>query len=248
MNNKIQRSLWMDDELKIAIDSYIYMLQLQISKVDFSVEDMAKFLTDAPLSERNSASLRYRMRNISFVFQNRNLPILKAYSPAPQVGAGVRKRIENILDEYPERLSQIIEKNQQSPSKNDVSLDEVMARLDQLEKYLGDSADKQEPSIGHNNPPEPMEELSIEIKNARKSIHIVKDELKSSSPDIEKIHREQNIIAKFGLKLATMTEASLSVFTKAVIATTAAGVTGALLVPYILETLESLASYIQSLG
>lgn len=228
---------WSDDELRIAVDGYLYMLRLELSGVLFSAEEMARFLTEGPLPKRNAASIRYRMRNISYVFSRRKLPTLKAYSLAPRVGSGVRQRIEKILDERSENLSQLIAKSRKKEDDDTEKLNEVLVRLDRLEKYILEIEGNTLPGIGHNNPPEPIEKLSPKVKDAKESVQNLKKELNSPLPDKEKIKKEQNILIKIGLGMVTL-------FIGGGLAK--AGET--LLASHIIEALEVLASYIQTLG
>ena len=243
-DNKRNGHPWSDEELRIAVDGYLYMLSLEVADVPFSTKELARFLTDGPLSQRNDASLRYRMRNVSFVLSERGLPTLKAYTPASQVGALVRERIEKILDESPEMLSRVIKEHR----LNSLSLDDIMLKLEQLEQCLRSPQDKTPFSIGHNNPPEPMIVPSLEIETARISINNIKEEISSVFTNKKAIQKEQNVLLSFGLKLATMTEAGLSTFLKAAIGAAGATISIKLLVPHILETLEALTSFVKTLG
>ncbi len=238
---------WSDDELRIAVDGYLYMLRLELSGVSFSAEDMAKFLMEGPLSKRNDASIRYRMRNISYVFDKKNLPILKAYSPASGVGSGVRLRIEKLLDERSEDLLQVSTKKNKTPSEN---IDTVFKRLDLLEKLLSNIDDKGRAGIGHNNPPDPIEDSYFDINGATKSIQSIKDELASEEPNKKKIEKDKNIILELGLKLAIWSGNRFTDFSKAaaIASGTGFGLWAAKSSPQIIDTMKSLAQYLQTLG
>ncbi len=229
---------WSDDELRIAIEGYIYMLRLELSGVAFSAEEMAKFLMQGPLSKRNDASIRYRMRNISYIFSNRKLPILKAYSPASGVGSGVRQRIENFLNERSEILFLLAEKyKKKEKTLNTTTLDEVFSRLDYLEKNLPEIKRKSSIGIGHNNPPESIEESSASIEDAKKSIENIRKELNSSSPDIKKLEQGKNVLVKLGLGIATCFIGGGLAYAGEM-----------LLGPSIIDSIEAVVSFIQSFG
>jgi hypothetical protein len=92
---------WTDVELAIAVEAYLYLSRLEHAGAAYSEREMTAFLLDGPLKNRNDASIRYRMRDISSVLARRGWSTLRPYSPARQVGSGVRVRIEAILDTHP---------------------------------------------------------------------------------------------------------------------------------------------------
>ncbi len=231
---KNNNNLWSDDELKISMDAYIYMLGLEQSGVSFSTKKFSNFLSGGPLSGRNDKSIRYRMRNISYVLDYKNFPTLKSYSPATNLGSGVRKRLERILDERYETLVKILEQKKSIPQ---VSSDDVKNKLDLLVKSISDIDNKIGVGIGHNNPPEPINDLEIEPHRVNISIQNIKIELNSISPDKEKIKTEQNVISKFGLWCAV-------VFLGGGVAVAGETILG----PLIIDTLKTLTHYISILG
>lgn len=93
--------LWTDEELEIAVRAYLYILHLEQKGIPYSLSKLIKSLTKKALPNRNEASIRYRMRNITYVLQQLNWPIIDAYYPAENVGAGVRGRIETIISSLP---------------------------------------------------------------------------------------------------------------------------------------------------
>ena len=78
--------LWTDAELVSAVDAYVFMLQAQRAGLPNPKDVSTQLLLSGPLSIRNDASLRYRMRNISAVVSEMGVPFLAVYSPAEQVG------------------------------------------------------------------------------------------------------------------------------------------------------------------
>ena len=89
-------------ELADAVDAYVFLLRAQSVSVPFRGEAAALALLDEGLPGRNDASLRYRFRNISAVVSELGGPILNGFSPAEQVGAGVRPRLKALLLDSPE--------------------------------------------------------------------------------------------------------------------------------------------------
>jgi hypothetical protein len=70
-------TLWTDDELRSSVDIYVLLLRLQMQGSDDKSEPVAQSLLSGPLALRNSAAIRYRMRNISAVVRGLGVPILK---------------------------------------------------------------------------------------------------------------------------------------------------------------------------
>lgn len=248
--NDVLEKDWSDEESAVAIDSYLYLLRLELSGVPFSIEDIAKFLAEKKLTERNNASIRYRMRNISHVLDTRELPILKAYSPAPNIGSGVKKRIEKLLDERSDNLLQILERSKKAGENKTETLNTILTKLNKLEDILLGMEDKSMAGMGHNNPPEPIEDFFFDVTIARESVQNIKEELNSVSPNKEKIEKEQSLLIKFGLDLASSAKMHLSLFTKSAAMAAGAGIGAKALelAPHIADALEALSSFIRALG
>lgn len=240
---------WSDGELKVAVDCYLYMLRLQLSGVSFSVEEMAGFLTEEALLKRNNASVRYRMRNISYVFDKRKLPTLKGYSPASSVGSGVEKRISELLDERLESLHQVA-KIGVKEGKKAATLDAVLLKLDHLEEFLLGMGNGKISRMGHNNPPEPIEDSLLDVKAAVECVQNIKKEIASSFPNKEKIGRDQSALIKFVIKSLACMKEHFSLFSKSAVVAAGAGAGSKLLElgSYVADTLESLSLFIRTLG
>ncbi len=144
-----------------------------------------------PLHKRNEASIRYRMRNISYICNQKNLPTLRSYSPAPQVGGGVRKRIEKILEEYSEILLKLNDNSIKAAQKLADSYNEVLLKLEQVENRLSNVEYKIIGKIGHNNPPEAIDSLHSYTEEAKESVRRIKLEITTSFPDKDKIEKEK---------------------------------------------------------
>ena len=252
MSKKTARGdLWSDEELMTAIDSYLYLMSLERSCIDYSLTEITTFLLSGPLKNRNDASIRYRMRNISDVLKKLDWPILSIYSPAPQVGAGVRERIEAILISRSQQLTQI-KKISQSSIKSE-PLKSVSEKLNRLYKKLEEFGDQRPGHIGHNNPPEPIDDNPFtlqEINSAKESIQAIKDEINTLRPDNKKVEVKKNIVLRLGLKLAIWIGKRVTDFSKAtaIAAGTAVGAWAVGLGPQILGTLHSLTSFMKALG
>ena len=239
---------WSDTELRTAIDAYVFMLQLEISGIPFSLKELSVFLQNGPLQLRNEASIRYRMRNISHVFIERSLPRLKAFSPAPQVGSGVRERIKTLLDERSDALTPL-RQNRNFMGRRRYTKQELLAKLDQLDEELSNLDSNNEIGIGHNNPPDAIELDEIDIESAKDNVIQIKQQVNSGKPNKIEIERSKNILIKFGLKLSIWIGSRITDFSKAaaIVAGTGFGAWTVGLVPKILNTLEFLTSYIQTL-
>lgn len=241
--------LWSDEELAVAIDSYLYMLQLELTGVPFSVAEFTNTLLSGPLHKRNDAAFRYRMRNISDVLYGLNLSTLKNFTPAPRVGTNVRKKIETILDS---RLRTIKLLKLSRPYKKETQ-DDLIKRLDDLQKKLAVHEKERPPGIGHNNPPEPIDDTGSNAINIRQSIAAIKEQLSSDAPDIVRINKERSLIVSFGLKVAIEAGRLAKVFTTAAAKTAGHAFGGYLvaeatgLVPDIISAMQSVTHYIQGL-
>lgn len=88
---------WTDQELKAAVKGYLWMLDQEISSVDYSKAKVNRDLRDGVLSARTQASIEYRMQNISAALDELCLPRIKGYVPAKNVGNKVKDRIKRML-------------------------------------------------------------------------------------------------------------------------------------------------------
>lgn len=89
--------LWTDYELKLAIQSYLEMLELEKNKKPFVKADFRRDLQKR-LTLRSKGSIERRWRNISSVFHSNNQRYLKGYKPLEHVGTDVSKRIWQIVN------------------------------------------------------------------------------------------------------------------------------------------------------
>jgi len=240
--------LWTDAELRTAVEAYVYLLRLQLAGIPYSLSALSEFLETGPLSGRNEASIRYRMRNISDVFYKKGWPTVSYYSPAPQVGSGVRRRIEIILEEISSSIPTLMkeEKNRSQDLKN-----EALEKLNDLYAALS-STQINRVGIGHNNPPEPIDASfsNIDVINALEEVRVIRNELLAISPDEEKIRERASTLLKFGLKFAVWTGERLTKFSDSILVSAgkvigpAAVIHLSGLAPKIVETIQAIYRFI----
>jgi len=163
------------------------------------------------------------MRNISDVLHKMGLPILEGYTPAGGFGKNVRQRIERIINQHLDELQDIAEQAA-SPrlQTNNPSLEEILSKLQKLEKNIDSLTKPALEGLGHNNPPGPIEDEVFEEGEVRESIENLRKELLSEEPDKQKIETNQNVLLRFGFKLAAWTKDRVTDFSEA--ASKAAGV------------------------
>lgn len=239
---------WIDDELRIAVDAYIFMLQLEAAGNSISLKNFYAVLANGLLEVRNEASIRYRMRNISHVLSERRSPFLKAFSPASQVGSGVRKKIDSLLDERSDNLS-LLQQYANVESQTPHTRLETLEKFDLLDEMFSSLNDEAEIGIGHNNPPQKIELGLADIKLAKDNIQKIKQQIKSDRLDQEEIELPRNNLVVLGLKLSIWTGSRITDFSKAaaIAAGTGIGIQVTELVPKILDALKSLEIYIHKL-
>lgn len=238
---------WSESELRTSIDAYLYMLQLEASGVQFSVREQEKLLASGPLSSRNEASVRYRLRNISQVMRERGEGTLKAYSSAPQVGKNVKDRIHGLLDERQGTLRSIGQMVGNRGAEV-FELDDVLTGLSQLKEMISSLAPDPRPvaGIGHNNPPENIVIGADDFSEAVQAISRIEGAVSADSPDIDTVERSSNILVTLGMKSALWAGQRITDFSKAgaVAAGTGAGLSLYGLGGQIVETLHRVFAYL----
>lgn len=229
------------------MDAYLYMLQLEAAAVPFSATRQEKLLSSGPLSSRNDAAVRYRLRNISFVLQERGERILTAYSAAPQVGKNVKTRIHKLLDERESTL-QSIQWAEGRASERVTDLGTVLDELSQLRSMIASLMPEQQAiaGIGHNNPPE---EIKIDLGDFSKALDAVSSmerSISSGDRDARAVESETGVLISLGMKLAIWTGQRITDFAKAgaVAAGTSAGLSMSGLGGKIIETLQQVFSHL----
>lgn len=244
---------WTDAELADAVDAYVFLLRAQASGLVFRREAAASALLDEGLPGRNEASLRYRFRNISAVVQELGGPLLFGYSPAEQVGTGVRERIRAMLlanvhfNELvaADRLSAI---GRLATDATSVSRADALAALATLRRQI-DEVEREFTgvrSIGHNNPPEPMapvDDRRVAFEAARTDIATLETELAKPVVDQQVVTRHSEGLLKFGVRMTTWIGQRTTKFVDAFLVALAPAVvlqvTG--LMPQLIEALSTVA-------
>ncbi len=243
-NTERENINWSDDELRASVDAYLYMLRLELHSVPYSPTVYSRFLETGPLRNRNDASIRYRMRNISQVMEERGAPILRSFSPAPQVGRNVKQKIIKLLDErhVPTPALEMRAARDEEP----VELSDILASLDELKNMLADLEPKHMAGYGHNNPPGMYAITPEDISDAQDAISALEVELPNSSTEHQHLTGLANRLGEFGLKLAIWTGQRITDFSKAgaVAAGTGFGVWLTGLGDHIIEILHMIAKFI----
>lgn len=215
---------WSYNELEIAINSYLYLLKMRVAGIDYPSSKMTKFLLDGPLNLRARPTLRTRMRNISDVLEKMGYPILDGFTSAPKFGKNIRSRIERIVKQHLDELDSLAEQVTSTSSQpSNPTLDDVLEKLQNLEKNLESMKAPAVEGMGHNNPPSPIGEDIFDDEEARNSIENIRKELLFDKPDEKKISTNQNILLKFGFKLAAWTKERTTEFARSASVTAGAG-------------------------
>lgn len=235
---------WNDTELAAAVDAYLYMRQLEVCSVPFSVAEHSDVLMDGPLQSRNEASVRYRMRNISHVLIERGEQALAAFSPAPQVGRNVKERLNAILDARHAALRSIAELKSQSFAHT--TAPEVLERLKHLKDKLREIEPTETAGMGHNNPPGSFNVSESDTKVVSDAIQRIEREVASGNPDQALVGHLSSTLTKFGLKVAVWMGERVTDFAKAaaVAAGTGTGLAVSGLGREIVETLGTLFGWL----
>ncbi|WP_126003944.1 hypothetical protein [Sphingomonas koreensis] len=230
---------WTDNELRQSVSIYVLLLRLQLQDDSVRFEPVAQALLSEPLSQRNNAAIRYRLRNISAVVQELGGPILRDFSPAESVGRLVRPRIRAMLLEDPDfaRLLSSVPGSRGDERKNALkALHDLRERIEDLENELA--------WRGHNGPPAEAEEergVSVsELHEALNDIKLIETNLEGSANHADVESARSRILA-LGLKLAKWLGGRTTKFVDVALATAApivvAKVTG--LLPAIVNVVEA---------
>ena len=88
---------WSDDELRAALEAYVWMLGCQERGEPYSKADARRAALAGPLRGRSAGSFEYRMQNISAVLSEDGLSWIAGYKPASNVGPGPTQRLRELL-------------------------------------------------------------------------------------------------------------------------------------------------------
>lgn len=238
---------WTDEELELAISSYLYLLKIRFAGIQYPSSNMTKHLLDGPLKIRRRSALRTRMRNISDVLLKMGFPILDGYTPAPDFGKNVRRRIQRILDQHLDELKNLTGQDVlPQVGATNTDLEEILSKLDNLEKNIDTLRKPAIEGLGHNNPPSPIEDDIFGSSEVKESIENIRNELRAEKSNKKSIKRDQNILLAFGFKLAAWSKDRVTEFSKAVAVAAGTGfgvwLTG--LGSEIVETVKTLVQYL----
>ncbi|AZF38888.1 hypothetical protein C4J88_4134 [Pseudomonas sp. R4-39-08] len=115
---------WSDEELEASVDAYLKMLRLEDAGQPYKKSVEHELLRAGALGARSSASVDYRMRNISAVFETLNQKPIAGYTAANNVGSGIVSRIIRILAQRG-----IVESQDNAPTSDDGLLERRAAKL-----------------------------------------------------------------------------------------------------------------------
>jgi len=115
---------WTNEELEATIDAYIEMLKSQRSNTPYNKAEVNNALRNGLLHRRTSGSVEYRMQNISAVLYEFGEEIVKGYPAMGNVGAGVKKRIADILAE-----KGFLDFNTEEPTSDEVKFEKRVRQL-----------------------------------------------------------------------------------------------------------------------
>jgi 5-methylcytosine-specific restriction protein A len=115
---------WTDEELEASVNAYLKMLKLESAGQPFKKSAEHALLLAGPLSARSKASVDYRMRNISAVFEILNQKPIAGYTAAHNVGSRIVSRIRRMLAERG-----IVESEDNAPTFDEETLERRAAKL-----------------------------------------------------------------------------------------------------------------------
>ncbi len=207
---------WSDAELQVSVDAYLYLLKLEASGIPFSRVEQERLLSAGPLSGRNVASVGYRFRNISFVLVERRQISLEVYSPASNVGRNIKARINRLLDDR-EQVIQEVSMLTNSNTAIAPGLSETQDGLRQLRRQISDqvSSKNQPVGIGHNKPPEVIEDSHHVFEKALAAVSEIEEEVSSKLPNGKKIENLSNAVIALGVNFSVWAGQRLTDFSKA---------------------------------
>ncbi|NIY75645.1 hypothetical protein HED22_08320 [Thalassospira sp. HF15] len=239
---------WTNNELEAAVEAYLYLLKLERSGITLSSRQVEGMAGKGHLVDRNGASIRYRLRNISHILSERGLPVLQGYSPAPAVGKNVREKIENILDNSREFI-QLLQDNQQNPHAGKHTASGLVEELENLKSriLLLSDLNQTSPNFGHNNPPEDMRLECSENAEVIEAVRSIQEEVQKKNIDRNKLDQARRIVAEFGLNCVLWMRDRITDFSKAaaIAAGTAYGVSNSGGLPHeISNVLAKISSFL----
>jgi hypothetical protein len=172
---------------------------------------------------------------------------LSGYSPADQVGSGMRERIRALLLANP-HFSQLLVASANGSEAGTEAADPRSAALDALAALRGhlDSVERELLGIGHNNPPEPISstpERRAAFDEARHDIAALEGEMAKPKADPHVVALRSEKLLQFGVKMVMWVGQRTTKFLDVALAALApvlvAKVTG--LMPVLIDALGAVA-------
>jgi hypothetical protein len=234
---------WTDDELRLSVEVYVLLLRLQLQGADDRSEPLAQALLSGALAQRNDASIRYRMRNISAVVRELGAPILSDFSPAESVGRLIRPKIRAMLLEDTDfaRILKPSGSGEADPTSNALTALRILRdHIEDLERELA--------WRGHNGPPDQEDHNAerAQLRNALDDIGAIERELEQPNPDKELVKSRTakllGLAATFGKWLGARTTKFVDAALVAVAPVAVAKVTG--LLPALVAAVEAVSKAI----
>ncbi|MFL1503072.1 HNH endonuclease [Pseudomonas sp. O64] len=124
MDTQKSNTGWSDQELEASVDGYLKMLKLESLGQSLNKKAEHELLREGALSDRSLASVDYRMRNISAVFETLNQTPIAGYTAANNVGSGIVSRIRRMLEQRG-----IVESENNAPTFDEELLERRAAKL-----------------------------------------------------------------------------------------------------------------------
>ena len=176
--------------------------------------------------------------------EERGAPILRSFSPAPQVGRNVKETINELLDER--RIPTPAQEKRTGRGEESVRLSDILASLDELKDMLANLEPQHTARFGHNNPPGIYAITPEDILDARDAVAALERELPNAATERQSISDLTDRLGRFGLKLAIWTGQRVTDFAKAgaVAAGTGFGVWLTGLGDHIIEVLHMIAKFV----
>lgn len=250
-NTPHEKRIWSDDELRIALDAYLYLLTLDQRGVNLTPTELSALLASIPLPNRNDSSRRYRFRNISYVLSKLDMPYLQAFSPAEKLGTKVEARLIEIIEAYQttDHILQLEPAAVSTEAGGSKDISDILHKLEALDKRLSEVESEWPARIGHNNPPESIETEILSrrnIEDARSYTETLKQEIGNTKPSTPNVKTGKNYLLTFGLKLSIWLGARVTKFTDAALATLAPILVAKLtnVLPALLDVLRALSKLI----
>lgn len=246
--------LWTDDELRASVEAYLFLLSLQRTPFFSLHGNLLQLLRNGPLDQRNDRSVYFRMRNISAVLAEQGVSTLSAYPPAEHVGDRVRRRIEAMLLESPQRRRPLVPVP--GAHSEPLSFDAARKQVEEALRNLADAIARLEPApagIGHNHPPEALEVAPItvsDIRELRDTVAELRERIASPRLPRTELEQKSRPLAEFGMRCATWIgqRATKGVDTGIKVYVSAYALEAANLLPHVSAAIEAIARLLVHLG